>query len=319
MRKKAHNHEGQIGDAPLPYRRAAAVAPTAEISTSAINPSARSTSTTVVASVFDCVAAAVSRMRITSPPTLLGRKLLKNVATRYEPSSVRFFSFTSCACSSNCHRHVLAIRFTTCTPSAATSQGSEALRALVHRRVVSTFEKRNTSNATLTAIFAAITSARRPLDGDADDGKMDSSGMRAFERTRHCTTDSCENYSAHAYFDDRTRAVFRAARHTVQRISSHSRAHGARASGGSRHVSIRPGCRYARASRVSIAAPALCTSGEDRTVVCEAAARRVADLHGDPPGVRRTVRFDPLARRGRRDRRTSVGAVARAAPLRHAL
>ena len=42
----------------------------------------RSISTTVVASVLDPAAGAVSVMRITSPPMLLGRKLLKNVATR---------------------------------------------------------------------------------------------------------------------------------------------------------------------------------------------------------------------------------------------
>ena len=45
-------------------------------------------STTVVASVFDPAAGAVSAIRITSPPMLLGRKLLKKVATRNEKKSV---------------------------------------------------------------------------------------------------------------------------------------------------------------------------------------------------------------------------------------
>ena len=47
-------------------------------------PAARSKTlaTTVVASVFDPAALAVSVMRTTSPPMLLGRKLVKKVATR---------------------------------------------------------------------------------------------------------------------------------------------------------------------------------------------------------------------------------------------
>ena len=42
-----------------------------------------------MASVFEPAGRAVSRMRITSPPMLLGRKLLKKIATRNEPSSER--------------------------------------------------------------------------------------------------------------------------------------------------------------------------------------------------------------------------------------
>src|SRR5262249_22101940 len=150
------------------YSLAAAVAPTAEMKTRAIRPSARSTSTTVVARVFDRVAGAVSRMRITSPPTLLGRKLLKKVATRYESSSVRIFTLTFCASRSSRQRQVPTIKFTACTRSAAISHGTEALRALAHKRAVSIFEKRNARSATLTAIFAAITKTRRPIDDDGD-------------------------------------------------------------------------------------------------------------------------------------------------------
>ena len=43
-----------------------------------MSPRPRSTSTTVAASVIELAAGAVSRMRMTSPPMLLGRKLLKN-------------------------------------------------------------------------------------------------------------------------------------------------------------------------------------------------------------------------------------------------
>ena len=51
---------------------------------------------------------AVSRMRITSPPMLLGRKLLKNSATSSDPSSERLRTWTPCASSSSCQRQVLA-------------------------------------------------------------------------------------------------------------------------------------------------------------------------------------------------------------------
>jgi hypothetical protein len=57
-------------------------APVAAINASPRRPRPRSISTTVVASVFEPAALAVSVMRTTSPPMLLGRKLLKNVATR---------------------------------------------------------------------------------------------------------------------------------------------------------------------------------------------------------------------------------------------
>ena len=67
----------------------------------------RSTRTTVVASVFEPAGRAVSRMRMTSPPILLGRKLLKKVATRNEPSSDRA-----------AHVHVLRVEQQTPAPGA---------------------------------------------------------------------------------------------------------------------------------------------------------------------------------------------------------
>ena len=58
--------------------------PSAATNTRPSSPMPRSTSTTVVASVFDPARRGVSRMRMTSPPMFDGRKLLKNVATRNE-------------------------------------------------------------------------------------------------------------------------------------------------------------------------------------------------------------------------------------------
>src|SRR5581483_3857307 len=102
-----HNHAGQIGTA-AGCSAPAAVAPIAAISTSAITPMTRSARITVVATVFDLVYFAVSAMRKKSPPMLLGRKLLKNSATRYDPISVVAGTRTSCASSRTCHRHRLA-------------------------------------------------------------------------------------------------------------------------------------------------------------------------------------------------------------------
>jgi hypothetical protein len=62
----------------------------------------------VAAIVFDPMAAAVSVTRTTSPPMLLGRKLLKNVATRKEDVSDLKGSRTSWAASRTRHRQVLA-------------------------------------------------------------------------------------------------------------------------------------------------------------------------------------------------------------------
>ena len=47
--------------------------------------------------IGDALQEPVSPMRITSPPILLGRKLLKKSATRNEPSSVRDGTSTACA------------------------------------------------------------------------------------------------------------------------------------------------------------------------------------------------------------------------------
>ena len=80
--KPAQSTPGPTPPADAPTRCGPAVAPMAAISTSPSRPMPRSISTTVVASVFEPAARAVSAMRMTSPPMLLGRKLLKKVATR---------------------------------------------------------------------------------------------------------------------------------------------------------------------------------------------------------------------------------------------
>jgi hypothetical protein len=65
-------------------------------------------STTVAASVLDPAAGAVSVTRITSPPMLLGRKLLKNVATKKDDVNFEKPRCTCCARSSTPQRQALA-------------------------------------------------------------------------------------------------------------------------------------------------------------------------------------------------------------------
>ena len=103
----AHSQDGQIGRDPRPLE-ATRVTPTAATSTSPIMPIARSASTTVAASVFERVTFALSATRTTSPPMLLGRKLLKNSATDIDANSDRNDMSTSCASSSSLQRHTLA-------------------------------------------------------------------------------------------------------------------------------------------------------------------------------------------------------------------
>ena len=92
-------HRRQIGG--FPPMRLAMLEPTAAMASRPSRPRPRSISTTVVASVFEPACAAVSRIRMTSPPMLLGRKLLKNVATRYELSSQPIGTRTCWASSSS--------------------------------------------------------------------------------------------------------------------------------------------------------------------------------------------------------------------------
>ena len=110
-KKPIHSHDAQMRGVPRLARSTAMVAPVAATRTSATRPIARSASTTVVASVFDRAGRALSRMRITSPPMLLGRKLLKKRATRYESMSRRRLTCTCCASSSRCQRQTLAATF----------------------------------------------------------------------------------------------------------------------------------------------------------------------------------------------------------------
>jgi hypothetical protein len=88
----------------------------------------RSTSTIDAASVRERAGFAVSAIRTTSPPMLLGRKLLKNVATRNDSVSARARRCTPCASSSSPHRHALATTIRKYSASAAPSHGIEAER-----------------------------------------------------------------------------------------------------------------------------------------------------------------------------------------------
>ena len=56
--------------------------------------------------VVEPVRRELSRTRMTSPPMLLGRKLLKNWATRYDPDSWASGAVYPWASSSTRHRHV---------------------------------------------------------------------------------------------------------------------------------------------------------------------------------------------------------------------
>ena len=138
-----------------PANRPPAVAPSAAMRTSPSRPIPRSISTTVVASVFDPAAGAVSAMRMTSPPILLGRKLLKKVATRNEDVSLPNVKSSPCAFSSSPQRQVLIRTTARYRASAATSHGADAWRATLHRRARSTRENSNHRRATLTAALRA--------------------------------------------------------------------------------------------------------------------------------------------------------------------
>jgi hypothetical protein len=93
---------------------------------------------------------------------LLGRKLLKKVATRNDDVSRRKGSRMFCASSRSPHRHALARIIRKYRPMAATSQTADAERAMLHNRGASTREKRTTRSATLTpALRIVLASARR--------------------------------------------------------------------------------------------------------------------------------------------------------------
>jgi hypothetical protein len=63
-----------------------------------------------------------------------GRKLLKNVATRYELVSVPTFALTCWACSRRLQRHTLTRITPRYSASAAASQRTDAVRTVCHRR-----------------------------------------------------------------------------------------------------------------------------------------------------------------------------------------
>src|SRR4051812_6961725 len=130
----------------------------------------RSTRTTDAASVRERAGFAVSAMRTTSPPMLLGRKLLKNVATRNDSVNARARRWTPCASRSSPQRQALATTMRKYSPSATASHGTDADRAYVHNRGTSLRATSSHNSAALTRIFASRMSRRRVGDGETGAG-----------------------------------------------------------------------------------------------------------------------------------------------------
>jgi hypothetical protein len=112
-----------------------------------------------VAVVFEPAAFAVSAIRITSPPTLLGRKLLKNVATRNDSNSFDRGSLTPCAPSRSCQRHALTPTPNRYSASAAPIQMGSAPRSPCATRPTSARRNNRVSSVALTAIFSTTSNA----------------------------------------------------------------------------------------------------------------------------------------------------------------
>ena len=129
-------------------------------------------STTVVASVLDPAGFAVSAIRTTSPPMLLGRKLLKKVATKNDEARNAYDSRTCCARSRTSHRHVLASTIAKYNSSAAPSHATDACRATLQRRAMSTRENSSASNPMLIVAFAAVMMMDRARRGRAGLSKV---------------------------------------------------------------------------------------------------------------------------------------------------
>ena len=157
-KKPAQSHAGQIGSAA--WRRAAGRERRAAARPPARAPSARARDrparpSSPASSIR--AARAVSRIRMTSPPMLLGRKLLKKIATRNEPSS-----------RSGGNVHVLRVEQQMPAPGAGRdvdrctrrarrrSQGSDAVRALAHSLRDVDAREEDASSATLTASLSAM-------------------------------------------------------------------------------------------------------------------------------------------------------------------
>jgi hypothetical protein len=94
-------------------------------------------------------------MRITSPPMLLGRKLLKKVAARKEDQRPERENQMLSA-KEQPPRHALAKIITQYNASADRSHGVDAFRATDHRRAMSTRENSSHSSAMLTVPLSAV-------------------------------------------------------------------------------------------------------------------------------------------------------------------
>ena len=122
----------------------------------------------MVARVFDPAGFEVSAMRTTSPPMLLGRKLLKKDAIQNDSESVRAGTSTCCARSSRFHRQTLTAIITMWAPRAAIAQPGCTRRSIVHRdaRLVSRSTK--AIRPTLRASLRRMPRTRRSSEeGDA--------------------------------------------------------------------------------------------------------------------------------------------------------
>src|SRR5262245_1986028 len=150
--KPTHRSGAGIGP-PSASRDPAAVAPSAATRTRPSSPRHRSSSTTVAAIVFEPMAAAVSVTRTTSPPILLGRKLLKNVATRKEEVSDLKGSRTFWAARRIRHRQVAVATINPYSASAASSQDDDAWRAAAQRRPTSSREKSSARRPRLITVL----------------------------------------------------------------------------------------------------------------------------------------------------------------------
>jgi len=67
--------------------------------------------------------------RTTSPPMLLGRKLLKKLATRQDTVSCHVEAWTSWVTSSRRHRHPLTMSRAVCTSSASPTHAGSTWRS----------------------------------------------------------------------------------------------------------------------------------------------------------------------------------------------
>ena len=240
----------------------------------------------MVASVFDCAGRAVSRMRTTSPPMLLGRKLLKKsgdeVRRQQRPRRhVHVLRAQQQLPAPRARQHVDRSRAPARSPATAT----EALsRAGPQTRPMSTREKSNASSPTLTTTSTART--RRGERGRTVGWSSDMRGgaARLYYGFVRKSRDRMRilMIAPEPFFEPRGTPFSEF--HRIRALTD------SRASGRSRHVSVRPGRARCRACASSASLrPPFVRAREDRTVAGEAAARCAADADRAPARARRAA------------------------------